>query len=92
MFYFLINNALKSSKKYQLWRPAQKEQLAYEIDLNTTPEKAKEYNSLPEHFPELQQKLKDHQSHAKGKSIKFLGKITALHNSLSYTVTGYKAC
>ena len=84
--------SVKVAKKISYEAELKKELLAYEIDLNTTLEEAKEYNSLSERFPELQEKLKEHQSQAKGKSIKLLGKINALQNLLSYTVTGYKAC
>jgi len=83
---------VKVAKKISYEVELKKELLAYEIDLNTTLEEAKEYNRLSERFPELQEKLKEHQSQAKNKSIKLLGKINALQNLLSYTVTGYKAC
>jgi hypothetical protein len=83
---------VKVAKKISYEAELKKELLAYEIDLNTTLEEAKEYNRLSERFPELQEKLKEHQSQAKDKSIKLLGKINALQNLLSYTVTGYKAC
>lgn len=69
-----------------------KELLAYEIDLNTTLEEAKEYNRLSTRFPELQKKLQQHQSQAKDKSIKLLGKVHALQNLLGYAVTEHKSC
>ena len=69
-----------------------KELLAYEIDLNTTLEEAKEYKRLSVRFPELQNKLQQHQSEAKDKSIKLLGKVHALQNLLGYTVTEHQSC
>lgn len=69
-----------------------RELMAYEIDLNTTLEEVKEYKRLSTRFPELQDKLKLHQSQAKDKSIKLLGKIHALQNLLSYTVTENQPC
>jgi hypothetical protein len=69
-----------------------KELAAYEIDLNTALEEANEYNRLATRFPELQAKLKHHQSEAKVKSIKLLGKVHALQNLLGYTVTGHQSC
>lgn len=70
----------------------QKELMAYEIDLNTTLEEAKEYKRLSTRFPELQKKLQQHQSQAKDKSIKLLGKVHALQNLLGYTVTERESC
>ena len=69
-----------------------KELLAYEIDLNTLLEEAKEYKRLSTRFPELQTKLQQHQSQAKDKSIKLLGKVHALQNLLGYTVTDHQSC
>ncbi|GLS89083.1 hypothetical protein GCM10007916_01500 [Psychromonas marina] len=69
-----------------------KELMAYEMDLNTTLEEAKEYKRLSARFPDLKDKLQQHQSQAKDKSIKLLGKIHALQNLLGYTVTGHQTC
>ncbi|GLS91973.1 hypothetical protein GCM10007916_30430 [Psychromonas marina] len=70
----------------------QKELMAYEIDLNTTLEEAKEYKRLLARFPDLKNKLQQHQSQAKDKSIKLLGKVHALQNLLGYTVTEHSTC
>ena len=69
-----------------------KELMAYEIDLSTVFEEAKEYKRLTERFPKLQKQLEQHHSGAKDKSIKLLGKIHALQNLLGYAVTGYESC
>ena len=69
-----------------------KELLAYEIDLSTVFEEAKEYKRLSARFPNLQKQLEQHHSSAKDKSIKLLGKIHALQNLLGYAVTGYESC
>lgn len=69
-----------------------KELLAYEIDLSTVFEEAKEYKRLSERFPKLQEQLEQHHLSAKDKSIKLLGRIHALQNLLGYAVTGYKSC
>jgi len=69
-----------------------KELVAYEIDLNTTIEEAKEYKRLSARFPNLQGQLQQHHSLAKEKSIKLLGKLHALQNLLGYTVTGHQSC
>jgi len=69
-----------------------KELLAYEIDLNTVLEEAKEYKRLSARFPTLQDQLQQHHSLAKEKSIKLLGKLHALQNLLGYTVTGHQSC
>lgn len=70
----------------------QNELIAHEIDLNTMIEEAKEYKRLSVRFPELQDKLQRHQSEAKIKSIKLLGKVHALQNLLDYTVTEHQSC
>jgi hypothetical protein len=70
----------------------QKELSTYEFDLNTTLEEAKEYKRLSVRFPELQEKLQQHQSQAKEKSMQLLGKVQALQNLLSDTRTRYKTC
>jgi len=69
-----------------------RELMAYEIDLNTILEEAKEYKRLSTRFPELQDKLKQHQFQAKDKSMKLLGKVHALQNLLGYTVTDHQQC
>jgi len=69
-----------------------KELKAYEIDLSTVFEEAKEYKRLSERFPNLQKKLEQHHSSAKDKSIKLLGKIHAIQNLLGYAVTSYESC
>jgi len=69
-----------------------KELMAYEIDLNTILEEAKEYKRLSTRFPELKDKLQQHQSQAKAQSIKLLGKVHALRNLLGYTVTVDQPC
>jgi len=69
-----------------------KELMTYEIDLNTILEEAKEYKRLSIRFPELQKRLKQHQSQAKEKSIRLLGKVHALQNLLGYTVTEDQSC
>jgi len=70
----------------------QKELMAYEIDLNTILEEAKEYKRLSVRFPDLKEKLQQHQFQAKEKSIKLLGKVHALQNLLGYTVTEHPTC
>ena len=67
-----------------------KELTAYEIDLDTILEEAKEYKRLSVRFPELQKTLKQHQSKAKYRSIQLLGKIHALQNLMGYTVTEHQ--
>ncbi len=69
-----------------------KELLTYEIDLNTIIEEAKEYKRLASRFPELKEKLQQHQSQARNKSIKLLGKVNALQNLLGYTLSGHQPC
>ncbi len=69
-----------------------KELLAYEIDLSTVFEEAKEYKRLSARFPKLEKQLEQHHSSAKDKSIKLLGKIHALQTLLGYAVTGYESC
>jgi len=69
-----------------------KELFEYEIDLNTILEEAKEYKRLSVRFPKLQGQLQQHNTRAKEKSIKLLGKINALQNLLGYTVIGHKPC
>lgn len=69
-----------------------KELLAYEMDLNTVLEEAKEYKRLSARFPTLQEQLQQHHSQAKGKSIKLLGKINALQNLLGDAVTNQQSC
>jgi hypothetical protein len=69
-----------------------KELTVYEIDLNTILEEAEEYKRLSIRFPELQKRLKQHQSQAKDKSIQLLGKIHALQNLLGYSVTEDQSC
>lgn len=69
-----------------------KELTTYEIDLDTILEEAKEYKRLSIRFPELQKTLKLHQSKAKQKSIKLLGKIHALQNLMGYTITEMGSC
>tara|TARA_R110001583_G_C5662545_1_gene409805 strand:+ start:1865 stop:2374 length:510 start_codon:yes stop_codon:yes gene_type:complete len=70
----------------------QKELYTYELDLNTVIEEAKEYKRLSIRFPELREKLQQHQLHAKEKSIQLLGKVQALQNLLSDPVTEQKGC
>jgi len=64
----------------------------YEIDLNASLEEAKEYKRLADRFPELQEKIQQHQSQAKTKSIKLLGKINALQNLLGHKITDHQSC
>lgn len=82
----------KNEKSTDYQKELNKELLAYEIDLNTTLEEAKEYNRLSTRFPELQEQLQAHQYQAKDKSIKLLGKVHALQNLLGYSVTGDSTC
>ena len=65
----------------------QKELLSYEIDFNTVLEEAKEYKRLSLYYPELYEKLKQHHTQAKKKSIKLLGKINALQTLLDNKIT-----
>jgi len=85
-----ITNKTVNSNDYQ--QELKKELLAYEIDLSTVFEEAKEYKRLSARFPKLQTKLEQHHSNAKDKSIKLLGKIHALQTLLGYAVTGYESC
>jgi len=82
----------KNDKSTDYQKELNKELLAYEIDLNTTLEEAKEYNRLSTRFPELQEQLQAHQSQAKDKSIQLLGKVHALQNLLGYSVTRDSTC
>lgn len=68
------------------------ELIAYEIDLKTTLEEAKEYKRLSARFPELEEKVQQYQSEAKNRSIKILGKVHALQTLLGYSVTEYPLC
>lgn len=70
----------------------QKELQAYEIDLNTTLEEAKEYQRLLTRFPKLHDQLLQHRSIAKTKSIKLLGKIHAIQNLLGQPLSGLESC
>jgi hypothetical protein len=70
----------------------QQELSTYEIDLNTLFEEAKEYKRLSSRYPELKAKLQLHQSQAKERSIKLLGKVHALQNLLGYETTGKPSC
>ena len=79
-------------KKLSYQDELQKELSTYEIDLNTLLEEAKEYKRLSSRFPELQEKLQLHQSQAKQRSVKLLGKVHALQNLLGYETTGTPAC
>ncbi len=84
--------AVKAVKMVNYKTELKNELIAYEIDLNTTLEEAKEYKRLSARFPELQAKLQQHQLQAKSKSIKLLGKVHALQKLLDYTVTGHQPC
>lgn len=70
----------------------EKELMSYEMDLNTIIEEAKEYKRLSARFPELKEKLQQHQLQAKNQSVQLLGKVHALQKLLGYTVTGHKSC
>ena len=88
----IAEKSLKTVEENDYQKELKKELQAYEIDLNTVFEEAKEYQRLTERFPKLQKQLEHHHSRAKDKSIKLLGKIHALQNLLGYEVTGYKSC
>ncbi|MFT6905948.1 MAG: hypothetical protein ACJAS1_002611 [Oleiphilaceae bacterium] len=70
----------------------EKELMTYEIDLNASIEEAKEYKRLSTRFPELKEKLQQHQLQAKNQSTQLLGKVHALQKLLGYTATGYQPC
>lgn len=80
------------AKKLGYQKELEKELHAYEIDLSTILEEAKEYKRLSERFPNLQEQLQKHHSIAKEKSIKLLGRIHALQNLLDYKPTGHQIC
>lgn len=82
----------KTEKNVDYQGELKKELLAYEIDLNTTLEEAKEYKRLSARFPNLKEQLQQHHTKAKEKSIKLLGRINALQNMLGYTVIGHQPC
>jgi hypothetical protein len=82
----------KTEKTVDYQGELKKELLAYEIDLNTTLEEAKEYKRLSARFPNLKELLQQHHTKAKEKSIKLLGRINALQNLLGYTVIGHQPC
>jgi hypothetical protein len=81
-------NEPKETYNYEL--ELKKELNAYETDLITTLEEAKEYYRLARRFPKFQVKLKQHQTEAKNKSIKLSGRINALQKLLFYTVTEHE--
>ena len=90
----------KSSRKATAAKPntenykalLEKELKTYEIDLNACIEEAKEYKRLSTRFPELKEKLQQHQLQAKNQSTQLLGKVHALQKLLGYTVTGSQSC
>ena len=82
----------KAGNEIDYQHELKKELRAYEIDLSTVFEEAKEYKRISERFPNLQKQLEQHHSSAKDKSIKLLGKIHAIQNLLGYAVTGYESC
>lgn len=82
----------KTEKTVDYQGELKKELLAYEIDLNTILEEAKEYKRLSARFPNLKEQLQQHHTKAKEKSIKLLGRINALQNLLGYTVIGHQSC
>lgn len=86
------NNLSKNTEKFDYREELKKELIAYEIDLNTVFEEAKEYKRLIVRFPKLEEKLQQHHSQAKESSIKLLGKIRALQNLLSSNMTEQKSC
>ena len=67
-----------------------KELVAYETNLSACIEEAKEYKRLSTRFPDMMERLQEHQSQANDKSIKLLGRANALQKLLGYTVTGYQ--
>jgi hypothetical protein len=69
-----------------------KELMTYEIDLNASIEEVNEYKRLSSRFPELKEKLQQHQLQTKNQSVQLLGKVHALQKLLGYTVTGYQPC
>ena len=70
----------------------EKELMTYEIDLNASIEEAKEYKRLSTRFPELKEKLQQHQLQAKSQSTQLLGKVHALQKLLGYKITGSQSC
>ncbi len=70
----------------------EKELMTYEMDLNASIEEAKEYKRLSTRFPELKDKLQQHQLQTKKYSIQLLGKVNALQKILGYTITGPQLC
>jgi hypothetical protein len=70
----------------------EKELMTYEIDLNASIEEVNEYKRLSSRFPELKEKLQQHQLQTKNQSVQLLGKVHALQKLLGYTVTGYQPC
>ena len=59
----------------------------HEVDLKIVLEEAKEYKRLSLYYTELYEKLKQHHTQAKKKSIKLLGKINALQTLLDNKIT-----
>lgn len=86
------NNQHIINKEIDHQEELKKEFLAYEIDLRTVIEEAKEYKRLSARFPNLQDQLEEHHLHAKEKSIRLLGKINALQNLLGYKETEHSLC
>jgi len=82
----------ESNKNISYEEELKKELLAYEIDLNTVLEEAKEYKRLIARFPKLQMQLQQHHSQAEENSIKLLGKIRALQNLLGNEIVDQKSC
>ena len=68
----------------------EKELKFYEIDLNANIEETKEYKRLAARFPELKERLQQHQRQARSESTEMLGKIRALQKLLGYKVIGYE--
>ncbi|TEW46152.1 hypothetical protein [Psychromonas algicola] len=77
----------KETENIDYQKELKKELLAYEIDLNTLLEEAKEYKRLIARFPKLENRLQQHHTQAKENSIKLLGKVRALQNLLSNEIT-----
>ena len=79
-----VNTTIAVDYKTEL----KKELITYEIDLNASIEEVKEYKRLSTRFPELKEKLQQHQEQAKNQSVQLLGRVHALQKLLGYKVKG----
>lgn len=83
----LKNVSTEKVKVIEYQEELQRDLSMHEVDLKIVLEEAKEYKRLSLYYPELYEKLKQHHTQAKKKSIKLLGKINALQTLLDNKIT-----